>query len=228
MKRVRTFSATTGVSAFCLYFDDYVVVEFSDTGNAAYVYGRREFDDRFNARLMSNRLRAHSDLKDLSRATKRMIHSLRWEDEARFLLAGLGIRRREAAKPGGSIGVAPSAMGPAASRALPAAPTPVRKLVDDGNRTSVVPTQVEPTAGAQVVPALQALRAVIEDHASWAGNVARRAKLEVIDNTVVGGAVWIVGGPSLGRWLESQGIRATFMAEGRKFTRGRPAWRLDE
>lgn len=91
LERVRQFSTQRGVSAFCLYFDTHVVVEFSDTGNAAYVYARSDFDKRIEPTLMANRLRAHDDLKTSSRVD-RILHTSGWQAGARALLQKYGVR----------------------------------------------------------------------------------------------------------------------------------------
>lgn len=91
--RVRRFSAHHGVSAFCLYFDDIVVVEFSDSGNAAYVYRRAAFDAELEGPLMGNRLRAHDDLKQPHRTIHRIHHRRGWEGDTHDFLVRHGIRR---------------------------------------------------------------------------------------------------------------------------------------
>lgn len=91
--RVRRFSADKGVSAFCLYFDNQVIVEFSDTGNAAYVYPRAVFDSQLEPLVMANRLKAHDELKRKSLTVARINHSSGWQDSARNLLLGLGVRK---------------------------------------------------------------------------------------------------------------------------------------
>lgn len=91
--RVRQFSAHQGVSAFCLYFDDIVVVEFSDSGNAAYVYRRRDFDEQIEAALMKNELRAHGQLKH-DMHIHRIRHHRGWQGDAHDFLVRHGVSRR--------------------------------------------------------------------------------------------------------------------------------------
>ncbi len=89
-------STDAATSAFLMVFRgydvDYVVVEFSESGNAAYVYPLRKFESRsLSLRSPSFQLR---DLKRLSDAEFRIVHrtDTDWEAKARRQLAWLGIR----------------------------------------------------------------------------------------------------------------------------------------
>jgi hypothetical protein len=93
LERVRRFRSARGVNAFCLFFDEHVVVEFSDTGNAAYVYERSRFSTALEARLMAGELDVHDDLKRRDLRPERIRHHRGWEGEAARLLAGMGIGR---------------------------------------------------------------------------------------------------------------------------------------
>lgn len=86
--RTRTFSRTSGAHAFCLYFESIVVVEFSEMGNAAYIYDRHDFERRFQAMIDGGRCATHADLKDRNLAHERIVRaSPRWEQLADAKLA---------------------------------------------------------------------------------------------------------------------------------------------
>lgn len=93
LSRVKQFSSSASVSAFCLYFDHIVVVEFSDTGNAAYVYQRTAFDSHFEARLLKGKIRNEKDLKDAMLRIDDIKHFRGWETRADELLGFHGVRR---------------------------------------------------------------------------------------------------------------------------------------
>lgn len=87
--RARQFTSGD-TSAFCLYFDRIVVVEFSKTGNAAYVYARSEFESRMEAQILDNQVLSLDDLKERERAD-RLSHRGAWERKAHEYLRGHGI-----------------------------------------------------------------------------------------------------------------------------------------
>lgn len=95
LARARKFSsggeAGKGVQAFCLYFDRHVVVEFSETGNAAYIYERARFEEKLQQAIEQDRCSSHSQLKQPKLNIGRIIHSDRWEEQAAQMLSGLGI-----------------------------------------------------------------------------------------------------------------------------------------
>jgi len=85
-------------SAFLMLFEgygtQYVVIEFSETGNAAYIYKRPIFESTaISFRSLSYRI---ADLKRIDEATDRIQHrdgtSHGWERRARMALGELGIR----------------------------------------------------------------------------------------------------------------------------------------
>ena len=86
-------------SAFLMVFEgygtEYVVIEFSETGNAAYIYERKEFEGS-GVTLRSNSFHLSEDLKRREEAENRIWHRTdtleRWETKARRMLAELGIR----------------------------------------------------------------------------------------------------------------------------------------
>ena len=86
-------------SAFLMIFEgygmEYVVIEFSETGNAAYIYPRKAFEAR-GITLRSNSFVLNDDLKRVNFAEDRIWHRIntieRWETKARRQLAELGIR----------------------------------------------------------------------------------------------------------------------------------------
>jgi hypothetical protein len=77
-------------SAFCLYFDDFVVVEFSVKNHATYMYARETFK-----RLISVRPEQEKDLKDQKLCTARLTHQGNWEQrfEAELNLRGVSPAR---------------------------------------------------------------------------------------------------------------------------------------
>ena len=93
LRRVRKFSGSTSVSAFCLYFDHVVVVEFSDTGNAAYIYRRADFDANIEPRLARGQIRNEKDLKSKTLRIDKIHHSGGWEYKAHVALHQCGVFR---------------------------------------------------------------------------------------------------------------------------------------
>jgi hypothetical protein len=81
------------ISAFLMRFDGYfkqsiTVVEFSQTGNAAYVYE----DKSYKINLNKHSYRIHSDLKVMHEVSTRIIHNGDWEAKAAHSLsASFGI-----------------------------------------------------------------------------------------------------------------------------------------
>lgn len=98
MSRARQFTSNGGSASaqvFCLYFDDVVVVEFSEKGNAAHLYDRAVFEKQFQRDLDSNHCGNHTHLKKPQLARERIIHThSRWEDDTRAVLARMGINPR--------------------------------------------------------------------------------------------------------------------------------------
>jgi hypothetical protein len=99
-KTIPSYSSITGgkTSAFLMIFEgygtEYVVIEFSETGNAAYIYPRKDFERGITIR--SNSFHLTDDLKRVVAAEDRIWHRIntieRWETKARRQLAELGIR----------------------------------------------------------------------------------------------------------------------------------------
>ncbi|MCY1019357.1 EH signature domain-containing protein [Pyxidicoccus sp. MSG2] len=76
-KRAKKF-ARERVSAFCLYFEHYVVVEFSTVGHASFVYGHADFERK----LKGHRVVCARDLSDGLDGrfhTRRLVHGQNWE-----------------------------------------------------------------------------------------------------------------------------------------------------
>jgi hypothetical protein len=88
-RAVRGYGGT--VSAFCLFFDRVVVVEFSDAGNAAYVYNRTTFEQHILPALKSTRINPPIDLKRRELAPERILHNANWTEHARKTLATFGV-----------------------------------------------------------------------------------------------------------------------------------------
>jgi hypothetical protein len=92
MSRARKFKNKSGAHAFCLYFDQIVVVEFSEKGNAAQIYDRALFDAHFQSELETNQCPNHTHLKNPKIARDRIIHTHQtWESATRNVLARMGI-----------------------------------------------------------------------------------------------------------------------------------------
>ncbi|QDE86672.1 EH signature domain-containing protein [Myxococcus xanthus] len=92
-RRARRFSKYD-VSAFCLRFEQYSLVEFSKTGNATYVYRNRDIDKV----LRQEDVECAEDLKVRSLADARLYHQLGWEPRFEQELLARGIERAPAAK----------------------------------------------------------------------------------------------------------------------------------
>jgi hypothetical protein len=100
-KTIPSYSTIPGgkASAFLMVFEgygtDYVVIEFSETGHAAYIYKRKVFEAS-GASIRSNSFDMAEDLKRMDDAADRILHLVdtreRWEVKARRRLAELGIR----------------------------------------------------------------------------------------------------------------------------------------
>lgn len=81
---------SNGVSGFCLFFDRVVAVEFSETGNAAYLYPPEEFAKRILPRL--NPVGAVTQtLKRRELPHELLRHTSGWEDKAVEILRRYGI-----------------------------------------------------------------------------------------------------------------------------------------
>jgi hypothetical protein len=101
-KTIPSYSNIRGgkASAFLMVFEgwnrkEYVVIEFSDTGHAAYIYERDVFEAN-GATIRSNSFDMGDDLRRMNDAQDRILHLVetreRWETKARRKLADLGIR----------------------------------------------------------------------------------------------------------------------------------------
>jgi hypothetical protein len=77
------------------YGTEYVVIEFSETGNAAYIYSRKAFESG-GVKLRSQTFNLRDDLKRMDDAHERILHLTetrqRWEVKAKRMLSELGIR----------------------------------------------------------------------------------------------------------------------------------------
>jgi hypothetical protein len=95
LSRARQFTTKGGPSsaqAFCLYFKSIVIVEFSETGNAMYVYDRGVFEENFQADIYKNKCSGHSSLKVQRLARERIVHThANWEAETRGALSRMSI-----------------------------------------------------------------------------------------------------------------------------------------
>ena len=101
-KTIPSYSSIRGgkASAFLMVFEgwnrkEYIVIEFSETGHAAYIYERDVFEAS-GAKIRSNSFDMSEDLRRMNDAQDRIVHRFetreRWETKARRKLADLGIR----------------------------------------------------------------------------------------------------------------------------------------
>jgi hypothetical protein len=100
-KTVPKYSTITGgqTSAFLMVFEgfgtEYVVIEFSETGHAAYIYSRSTFESA-GVTIRSQSFNLSGNLRRMGAAHDRILHLTdtreRWETKARKKLAELGIR----------------------------------------------------------------------------------------------------------------------------------------
>jgi hypothetical protein len=101
-KTIPSYSTITGgkASAFLMVFEgwnhkEYIVIEFSETGHAAYIYERDVFEAS-GAKIRSHSFGMSEDLRRMNDAEDRILHLVdtreRWETKARRKLADLGIR----------------------------------------------------------------------------------------------------------------------------------------
>ncbi|MFY2558299.1 EH signature domain-containing protein [Corallococcus terminator] len=87
-RRARRFTKGE-VSAFCLRFGEYSVIEFSDTGNATYVYRHSVFGDK----VLGAGVESANDLKNRRIAEDWWTHLPGWEPRFEQALLKLGIER---------------------------------------------------------------------------------------------------------------------------------------
>lgn len=80
-------SATANNNAFIMQIKDYWFVEFSETGNACYVYE----DDTLPFNFNEPRLDLKYELKTPSKAKEKIFHSGEWEIKAEYILRQLNI-----------------------------------------------------------------------------------------------------------------------------------------
>ena len=101
IKRAQRFTKqSTKAQAFCLYFDQHVVVEFSTKGHAAYVYERPTFETQFQRALDLRRCQDQNELKDTTLRVGDIWHNQGWEARAESKLAALGIHSDRRARRG--------------------------------------------------------------------------------------------------------------------------------
>lgn len=106
----RTQQASRGtVSAFCLYFKDIVVVEFSISGNAAYIYERALFEKEIYS--PGAPVETATELKITEFPHKRILHQADWQTSAAQMLAQYGVHpsgRRSASRRPPTVSPTPS------------------------------------------------------------------------------------------------------------------------
>jgi hypothetical protein len=70
-------------------------VEFSDTGNAAYVYERAYFEARVEPSIRKQTVDDESDLSSKAEAIQTVLHHKGWETKTADWLAAQGIHARQ-------------------------------------------------------------------------------------------------------------------------------------
>ncbi len=93
LDRAYAFRGTSNVQAFILVFASIVVVEFSDNGNAAYIYTRDFFTKEIEPLLRSGKIDNFNGLKS-PRRKDRITHRGSWQSRAADLLATEGVHPR--------------------------------------------------------------------------------------------------------------------------------------
>ena len=93
LSRVRKFAGTATVSAFCLFFSEVVVVEFSKLGHAAYIYSRADFDRHIEPRLANGAIENETGLKHRGIRLDSIVHHMNWELRAHRILLDHGVTR---------------------------------------------------------------------------------------------------------------------------------------
>lgn len=91
MSRAKRFTSGD-VSAFCLYFDRFVIVEFSTSGNAGQIYDRGVFEQNLEQIVAGRGAKSASDLKSERLRRERILHHAHsWEQDTARELAKLAI-----------------------------------------------------------------------------------------------------------------------------------------
>lgn len=91
---------TDKACAFCLFFENHVMVEFSVVGNAGYLYERHTFEQVFLPRISHGTLDSPAALKDQRRTKHRLFHGGRWQQVMSEKLLQLGIEADRPARGG--------------------------------------------------------------------------------------------------------------------------------
>lgn len=95
IERTYPFSAASDVQAFYLVFRTLVVVEFSHSGNAAYVYPRVFFEKEIEHLIRKGTMGGASGLKKWPReAVHRIVHHNSWQMDTAAWLAREGVHAR--------------------------------------------------------------------------------------------------------------------------------------
>lgn len=94
IERTYPFSASSDVQAFYLVFRTVVVVEFSHSGNAAYVYPRALFENQIEQRIRKGLMEGASGLKLMRDAMHRILHHSSWQMDTATWLARQGVHAR--------------------------------------------------------------------------------------------------------------------------------------
>lgn len=83
------FIVSANDSCFAMYFKGYVVVEFAEINNAAYIYLLRNFEKLLSKQQKGNR--EYGDIKDRLLAMERINHTEGWEEHAKRTFRRLGL-----------------------------------------------------------------------------------------------------------------------------------------
>lgn len=94
LERAHGFKNASDVQAFFLVFPAFVVVEFSDSGNAAYVYKRDLFTKKIEPAIRRGAVENERGLKLRGQEMHRITHQSRWQAATAEWLAENGVHRR--------------------------------------------------------------------------------------------------------------------------------------
>jgi hypothetical protein len=94
IERAYPFRRTSDAQAFFLVFRQIVVVEFSHSGNAAYVYKREWFEKRLEQRIRKGLVEDSDALKVMNNAAHRILHTRGWQNNTAAWLASEGVHAR--------------------------------------------------------------------------------------------------------------------------------------
>lgn len=94
VQRTHRFRRASSTQAFYLVFPQLVVVEFSEAGNAAYVYERDFFETNLESAIQRKAVESHRDLKKRGEEMYWLTHGGSWQSKAAQWLSTQGIHSK--------------------------------------------------------------------------------------------------------------------------------------